>query len=185
MSLRTAFVIVVLLAAAFATWYLSKRDADTTAGDIGERVAHQGFYLLDARILGTGTDGTLLYEILAESAEQLEDQSLEFDTVQVRYSPTSGVPWTVDADRARVYRGDRRVHLSGHVRAVSETGIDGNATELRTPALELDPDRFVARTDERVQIRVGERSLTATGMVASLDDNRLDLHSNVSGKFAP
>jgi lipopolysaccharide export system protein LptC len=43
----------------------------------------------------------------------------------------------------------------------------------------------VAETDERVQIRIGERSLTATGMLASLKENQLELRSNVSGKFLP
>ena len=44
---------------------------------------------------------------------------------------------------------------------------------------------LVAETDQRVQIRIGARSLTATGMLASLKDNELQLKSNVSGKFVP
>jgi len=36
-----------------------------------------------------------------------------------------------------------------------------------------------------VQIRIGARSLTATGMLASLQENRLELKSNVNGKFVP
>jgi lipopolysaccharide export system protein LptC len=47
------------------------------------------------------------------------------------------------------------------------------------------PEEFLAETDERVQIRIGPRSLTATGMLASLKDNQLKLKSNVRGKFAP
>jgi len=46
-------------------------------------------------------------------------------------------------------------------------------------------DRYVAETDARVQIRIGARSLTATGMRAALQENRLALLSNVSGKFSP
>ena len=45
--------------------------------------------------------------------------------------------------------------------------------------------KFLAETDERVQIRIGARSLTATGMLASLKDNQVKLKSNVRGKFAP
>ena len=51
--------------------------------------------------------------------------------------------------------------------------------------LELSPERYVAETDERVQIRIGARSLTATGMLASLNDNTVELKSNVRGKIAP
>ena len=43
----------------------------------------------------------------------------------------------------------------------------------------------MAETTARVQIRIGARSLTATGMLALLKENRLELKSNVSGKFVP
>ena len=62
---------------------------------------------------------------------------------------------------------------------------DDEDTEIRTQYLELDPERYVAETDERVQIRFGIRSLTATGMLASLNDDRIELKSNVRGKIAP
>ena len=75
------------------------------------------------------------------------------------------------------------MQLRGHVRAVSAQP-DGD-TEIRTQYLEIDPEAYIAETDDRVQIRIGARSLTATGMLASLKDNQLELKSNVSGKFAP
>jgi len=75
--------------------------------------------------------------------------------------------------------------LKGHVRAMSSEGFSGNDTEIRTQYLEIYPEEFLAETDERVQIRIGPRSLTATGMLASLKDNQLKLKSNVRGKFAP
>ena len=78
-----------------------------------------------------------------------------------------------------------RVLLRGHVRATSSQGFSDNDTEIRTQYLELDPARYIAETDERVQIRIGTRSLTATGMLASLNDNPVELKSNVSGKFVP
>jgi LPS export ABC transporter protein LptC len=75
--------------------------------------------------------------------------------------------------------------LRGHVRAVSTRDNSDEDTEIRTQYLELDPERYIAETDERVQIRIGARSLTATGMLASLDDNKVVLKSNVRGKIAP
>ena len=86
---------------------------------------------------------------------------------------------------ATLYPDQQRVLLEGHVRAVSQRGFSESDTEIRTQVLELDPKRFIAETNERVQIRIGARSLTATGMLASLNDNRLELKSNVSGKFVP
>ena len=128
-------------------------------------------------------DGDLLYEIRAERAEEQLDGSIEFTDVRFDYSPEADVPWTVDADSARILPEEPRVQLRGHVRAVSQQ--PAGDTEIRTQYLELDPERYIAETHERVQIRIGSRSLTATGMLASLNDNRLELKSNVSGKFVP
>lgn len=138
-----------------------------------------------ARILGTGPDGALLYEIQAERAEQLDDDRVSFTEVRINYSPQSEVPWSVNADSATLHQHEQRVLLHGHVRVVSSEGFSGNDTEIRTQYLELDPENYVAETNERVQIRIGARSLTATGMLASLKENHVELKSNVSGKFAP
>jgi LPS export ABC transporter protein LptC len=105
--------------------------------------------------------------------------------VRFDYSPETDVLWSVDADSATILPSQPRVQLRGHVRAISARGFSDTDTEIRTQYLELDPERYIAETDERVQIRIGARSLTATGMLASLDDNRLELKSNVSGKFVP
>jgi LPS export ABC transporter protein LptC len=185
MSPRSIVAIILLIAAALGSWYLARVNS---AGDDEQRTidaVHRGFYLKNARILGTGPAGNLLYEIRAEHAEEQLDGRIEFTAVRFDYSPETDVPWTVDADSATILPSQQRVQLRGHVRAVSEQGSPDNDTEIRTQYLELDPERYIAETDERVQIRIGARSLTATGMLASLDDNRLELKSNVSGKFVP
>jgi len=185
MSPRNIAVTVLLTVAAMGSWYMARRNGVDESGDVATDIPHRGYYLKSARILGTGTDGKLLYEIQARQAEQHGDDSINFTDVLINYSPASEVPWIVSADTAEIDQGSQRVRLSGHVRAVSNEGFSGNDTEIRTQYLELDPERYVAETEQRVQIRIGARSLTATGMLASLKENRLQLMSNVNGKFVP
>lgn len=185
MSPRTITLLVVLTAAALASWYLARNNRPA---DIDERpydTAHRGYYLKSARIMGTGEDGSLLYEIEAAYAEQVAKDRIEFTEVRIRYSPQSDVPWVVYADEATLREGSPRIALRGHVRALGNSGDDENETEIRTQYLEFDPERFIAETEERVQIRIGARSLTATGMLASLNENKVELKSNVRGKIAP
>jgi LPS export ABC transporter protein LptC len=182
---RSVTLYVLLALTAFGSWYLARQQPADDRSRMPRDPLHRGFYLKDARILGTAPTGELLYEIEAEHAEQVDDESIDFTNVRLDYSPAADVPWTVVANNATI-RGDaRRVLLSGDVRAVSPASERQPETEIRTEYLELDPDNFVAETDERVQIRIGERSLTATGMLASLNEDRLELKSNVSGKFLP
>ncbi|MBT8102698.1 MAG: LPS export ABC transporter periplasmic protein LptC [Gammaproteobacteria bacterium] len=184
-SPRYVVLLVVLTAGALGSWYLARTHTAADSDVLPYEPAHRGYYLKSARILGTGEDGHLLYEIEADRAEQQTDKRIEFSGVRVRYSPGSNIPWTVNADAATLREGSPRITLRGHVRATSNSESADNETEIRTQYLELDPERFVAETDQRVQIRIGARSLTATGMLASLNDDRIELKSNVRGKIAP
>lgn len=185
MSPKNVVLFSVLAAGAIGSWYLARQDTTDEIDGSQFDSAYRGYYLKSARILGTGEDGDLVYEIVADRAEQRSDRRIDFTDVRIRYSTDTEIPWTVDADEATLREGSPRVTLRGHVRAVSERGFADSPTEIRTQYLELDPERYIAETDERVQIRIGARSLTATGMLASLDTNRVELKSNVSGKFAP
>jgi LPS export ABC transporter protein LptC len=182
---RNTIGMIMLLAGAVASWYLSTSlnrsplPADTSGS------LQTGYYLKSARILGIGEQGRLLYEIEADYAEQQADNGIAFDNVRIHYSPDTSVPWILSADKAWITSAQDRLTLSGHVLAVSSEGFSGQTTEIRTEWLQLEPKDYKAETDSRVQIRIGARSLTATGMVALLRDNRLELKSNVSGKFVP
>ena len=185
MSPRTISFIVLLSAAAIGSWYLSRSNAPSNDTKLPYDSEHRGYYLKQARILGTGENGNLLYEIEAIHAEQREDNRIEFTAVRIRYSPDSSIPWLVQADEATLRDGDPMITLRGHVRIVNVGEAAGGDTEIRTQYLELDPERFIAETDQRVQIRIGERSLTATGMLASLHDDKIELKSNIRGKIVP
>jgi LPS export ABC transporter protein LptC len=182
---REWLAIAMLTAGAMASWYLSQSSNDEEIATPSYDASHRGYYLKAARILGTGPDGSLLYQLEAREAEQLDRDRIAFTDVHLDYSPQSDVPWSVDADLATIHADEQVLLLEGHVRAISNEGFSGNDTEIRTEYLEIYPEEFRAETDERVQIRIGQRSLTATGMLASLQDNQLKLKSNVRGKFAP
>ena len=184
MSPRTITLIVTLSAVAFGSWYLARSNSlDNEALPFDP--VHRGYYLKQARILGTGENGSLLYEIEAVHAEQQADDRIEFSDVRIHYSPDSGVPWVVNADEATLREGDPQIILRGHVKILNNSETSDQEAEIRTQYLELDPKLFIAQTDARVQLRFGSRSVTATGMLASLNDNRIELKSNVRGKIVP
>ena len=185
MQARSVMLLVVLTAGALGSWYLARQNQSSEPEALPYEAEHRGYYLKSARILGTDDDGSLLYEIEAALAEQTAEDQVEFSEVRIRYSPEADIPWVVHADSATLREGSPQIMLRGHVRAIGTRGDNDQDTEIRTQYLELDPERFVAETNERVQIRIGARSLTATGMLASLNDDRIELKSNVRGKIAP
>jgi lipopolysaccharide export system protein LptC len=184
MSPRTITFIVTLSAVAIGSWYLA-RSSSPDGEELPFDPVHRGYYLKHARILGMGENGSLLYEIEAVHAEQQADDRIEFSDVRIHYSPDSGVPWVVNADEATLREGDPQIILRGHVKIFNNSEESDHEAEIRTQYLELDPKLFVAQTEERVQLRFGSRSVTATGMLASLNDDRIELKSNVRGKIVP
>ena len=185
MSPRGVAAFILLLAAAIGSFYFARSLSREDPEVVNTAAMQRGFYLRAARILGTGPDGSLMYEVEAEYAEQIGDDMIEMQNVRIIYSPESGVPWRLVADAATITRDMQLLMLEGHVVATTTDGPEGQETEIRSDYLELEPDRYRAETDTRVQIRIGSRSLTAIGMLASLDTDRLKLKSNVSGKFVP
>lgn len=185
MSIRYVLTITILLIATIGSWYLSRGDRPSEITQTIVATHSGGFYLRGVRVLGTDVDGQLLYEIEAEYAEQQENKDIELQNVRINYSSSANVPWTINADTATISHAESTLRLSGHVIAVNEEGLAGQVTEIRTPVLNIDPGKYQAETDSRVQIRIGSRSLTATGMLALLQENKLQLISNVSGKFVP
>lgn len=184
MRARDVIGIAALAAIAAGSWYLAASLRQPEVEEDTGNTFTGGFYLKTARILGMGDEGNLLYEILADYAVQ-QGSETEFRNVSIRYAPVTSVAWTVTADTAVVTQDQELVRLRGHVRAVSPKAVSGELTKIETAYLELQPERFQAETDERVQIHVGAHSLTATGMLALLRENRLHLKSNVNGRFVP
>jgi LPS export ABC transporter protein LptC len=185
MNARNITSFTVLLIVAIGTGYLAR---SLQPAEITESMADSnsdGFYLKSAQILGTNAEGHLLYKIAADFVEQQKNNDIAMQNVQISYSADSQVPWTITADEAMISEDQSLVRLSGHVIAISDAGFADQVTEIRTPQLDIEPATYKAETDSRVQIRFGSRSLTATGMLALLQDNRLQLKSNVSGKFVP
>ena len=185
MNARSLLVIAMLIVVAVGTWYLAGTLADREVVETISERPSSGFYVRAARFLGTDLDGSLLYEIEAEFAEQQPNKEIELRDVRLKYTTDADVPWTVTADEATLSRLRGVMQLRGHVIASSAEGFAGQVTEIRSPILELDPDSYRAETESRVQLRIGSRSLTGTGMLALLQENRLELKSNVSGKFVP
>mgnify|MGYP003572088827 CR=1 FL=1 len=76
MSARNLLLFGILIAAATGSWYLARDRGDEDTSQRSVDPVHRGFYLKSARILGTGPDGSLLYELRAQHAEEQVDGSI-------------------------------------------------------------------------------------------------------------
>lgn len=183
-SYRNVLGFAILAAAAIASWYWSR---DTTVLDVGADDGPSGplgYYLRDATIKVMDEDGSVLYEISADAIEERPDQNETIlSGVFVRYSPATDVPWEVSADNGVIPSDERFIELSGGVELSSIPDDQTERTVIQAPRLRFAPDDFLASTDTTVSLVLGEERLDAVGMSADLQDDHLELESNVHGQF--
>jgi LPS export ABC transporter protein LptC len=181
---RSAVAILLLAAAAGGTWLAAQRDDRAERAPALDPAAFT-YYMRDARLIGADETGRVLYRIRADEARQQADgQVVTLADVDVEYTPQAEVPWTIASGRAEIDADSRLVHMSEGVSART-TDRKGQTTVIRTPDLVLDPDAYVASTEAKVDVTIGDGVLHGTGMTVDLKRERLQLESNVNGKFAP
>jgi len=185
MGLRNSFTIIGLLICAVGSGILLLQSdpKDRTSSAIAK--LDTGYYMLGPRLTGTGTNGDIIYRISADSAEQsLEDGGITLKAVRMAYDPGTEIPWSLVADQGRVPPDGKVIELSGNVIATSEK--QGQLpTIFFTEQLEVDPDLYIATTKHKVTIENAGSRIYATGMQAWFREDRLQLASNVNGKYFP
>ena len=148
-STRQTGLLILLTAGALGSWYLVQvnRSADVQQAPV--ETAYRGYYLKSARILGTGEDGHLLYEIEAEHAQQeAQDRKPEHQLVDL---VAAGVGLVVLADGE-----DRPEHQEEDQpdRAEADQDVDHPQEEEVPPPSGEHRDRQQAeRDDEAAAVR--------------------------------
>lgn len=175
---------VLILAAVASGLLLSGLEGDHDAEPPRARLV-AGYYLDDAELVGTGDDGRVLYRVSTRRAlESLDDGGVNLEDVRVSYAPQSDVPWDLTAEAGHIPPDGKILQLMGNVVAITREGARAPAT-IRTDSLELNPDTYVASTDDKVVIEYSGNEIFATGLRVFLKEDRVQLISNVNGKFLP
>lgn len=183
---KNVLVTALLAAAAALAWWLGRSGDAAREPDAPGRPVPQGYYLSDAVLFGTDAAGDVFYRIRAGRVERPEHQPrLDLEDVRVEFRAGDDSRWQVRADRASTPNDHAYLDLHGDVRVVKEAARPTDATLITTDALRYVPDEYLARTDRRVSILVGDDEISGTGMEADLKTNRFVLESQIHGEFFP
>jgi lipopolysaccharide export system protein LptC len=186
LSPRSILVLCLLTAAAAATWYFSRPPQPGAAAARDGAGGPPSYYLRDAVLLQTDDDGRVLYRIHADLVEERpDDRALLLDGVRIEYRDAEEIPWQVRAGRAAAWIESQSLELHDGVELVRDPGESGVPTVVRTEQLLLEPRRHLASAEGEVVFTVGRNTLAAVGLKAFLKEDRLELESNVHGRFQP
>ena len=187
MTTRNLLMLLILAAVAVVSWLAGAQRRDGDAASTEPPPVQRGYYILEARIFGSNDDGERMYELNARQALQsARGEPIELEQVQVAYAGDDGDgDWRISAVNATLDEATSQLVLFGDVVATRLAEQPGDEVRLSTERLSYDPRAQVVETDDRVRFELGAGSLVATGMRASLSDNKIELRSNISGQFTP
>jgi lipopolysaccharide export system protein LptC len=176
--------LLALAALAFGSWWLNKR-LDEAPAEVAERPAPDGFYMTEAEITTAGADGLPRYRVIADEIRQVSlGGPTTLREVRVEYNVYSPAPWLLTAPEGVLSADQSLLELWGGVEVLGESG-DHEQAAVSTERLAIDTTAHVASTDAHVDLALGPQKVSAVGMVAYLLEERLQLQSEVHGRFLP
>ncbi|MFK8052936.1 MAG: LPS export ABC transporter periplasmic protein LptC [Woeseiaceae bacterium] len=186
MNTRGVMLLTLLVALAVVSWYLGRDITEVDLDDSNAPRVTSGYYLLDAEIVGTDESGTERYRINAGQATQSAiGEPIQLEDVRVLYGESDAAHWLINANGAVLKDDNKNLQLTGDVRAVWSDAKSAKPMRMTTETLAFDATLRIVETDDKVKFDVGLGELVATGMRASLDNNTIELRSNIRGQFTP
>jgi len=172
---RNLLVFLVLAGGAGGTWFLAKPQAPSVELRTRSAPASRSFYLVDAVIYTTDSEGRIHHRFEADRIEQEEDgDDLRLSALRVIYAPDDGVEWELSAAES-VASGDLSLlHLMNNIEVILAPRSEEGRRVFRTDDLTFHASENRIETDAVVSIRQGNRELTGPGLHADLESGAVD-----------
>ncbi len=157
------------------------RDPSVLAGDQKVREAdYYGVTLVNNRY---GDNGLLSETLYAERSDHYPGEKTTYFT-QPRLLTHKNTPTTLTADKGRLKDTKGLLFLNGHVRIESESS-KGEPLLMTTDSLTYNSKNLRARTNDRVVITGPGTRIEGTGMLYDVEQERLQLKSEVKTRYEP
>lgn len=178
-----ALVLVVLVASSLLSGGSQRQSFAPTTVDRSS--AEPGYSARKATLVETGPDGRPIYTMNAEVIRQRPGDGVDFEQVQMSFRDQADNLWTARADRGQLGQDTSKVNLAGNVHVDGLLPHSTASADLATEQLAVDTQADIVSTAEPVTLNWAGRELKSNGLVATLNERRVLLESNVHGSFLP
>ena len=184
--LKPLLWLVVLAAMATFTWWLQHL-VEPIAAPAQRSVGHVADYTMETfSVLEMNAAGETRYRLQAELMEHFaDDGSARLVKPQVRFFSRERVPWTLVAEEGTVTANHKEIHLNGAVLIERLASTTQAPLRLMTRNVLLHPHDEVAETREQVMLQDSLNTTRAVGMRVNLNNEHVQLLSQVQGRYAP
>lgn len=176
-------VAFALLLAALGNWLAELGVKQVDRRITPAPVTQLNYFLNGVTITAMDPDGNTQHRLQAERVEHFE----ESDTTRLHHPKLElyeqqQLAWRVEAQQGEVNPQADEVQLQGEV-LLQQLATRGETVRLATTALQLQPKRGRAETDQPVTLTQGGNRIDAVGMEIEQKSRRLLLLSQVRGRY--
>ncbi len=180
-----AAAVIGLLAVGWLALH-TEQNGPAAAGMAMISAQNPGYSARDATLVETGADGLPMYTLhAAEIRQQPASQIALLDRVEMQFRDAAGRLWQGRADEARVVDQAAEIDLSGTVTLTGLLPGTGELARISTDQLSVDTRTDVVTTRDPVTLEWDGQQVRARGLVAQLRAQRIQLESNVRGRYVP
>lgn len=186
MKIPRGVATLIIIAAVVGSALLGQQRWRTESDTVSYAQTEQpGYSATNAELIETGADGKPLFRLNAQTIRQKsQDDSVDLDKVHMSYRGERSSQWALTAKHGTVRENNERIELDGDVRVVGVLPGTTDLATIRTEKLSFNTRSEVADTREPVTLAWGTREIHATGLVANLKDEHVQLESDIHGRFS-
>lgn len=180
-------VVGVCIALGYGALHFTPRDLALSDAPPQAKQALPETYIVGMVDRSFDANGQLSHTLKAEQVTYYARSQGTDGTLQkprVLFFNEKGTPWNLEADTGHIYSDNNTVTLNDNVVAYSHSEDHGQLT-LLTESLSIDTDKQYAHTDKPVTMRSARSNTQAVGLKADLQEGRLELLSEVRGRYEP
>jgi lipopolysaccharide export system protein LptC len=184
--LSRIFAVLVFVVVIGGTIFFGAQQSETTTPTIVEEQHDPGYTAHNAKLVQTGKDGRPLYTVDADVIrQQPNDNTIQLEKATLGFFDSNGSLWTARGNEGQVGQDTQQVELSGDVHVNGTPQGTLKPAEIATEHLQFDTNSKIASTRDPVTLTWSGHEMKGTGMRASLNDERVQLESNVHGRAVP
>ena len=184
MSWRSVLGIGLLLAALASAWSAWRHRAVSVP--VGASESRIDFKLGDFEIVALGKDGKETTTLRAPAMERNRaDQTSTITEPLFLLPDATGQHWQLRADTGWIDAKGEELRLRGNVAGDSPSDGKTPPTTFRTDALDVFPDRDLARTTGQVTLTRPGLHQTGVGFEANMKSRQYSLLSQVKTRYEP
>ncbi len=181
------FISLIILAMMTSmVWWLEDIVSTAQQEELRKKSNRPDFYMENFTLHQYDEAGDLDYQTQGTSLIRYPvNDSLEIEGLDMQAYKAGKMPFTINANKARIDEDGDQIFLSGNVKMLQQEGPDNDLLSIESEKLFIDNNRDYLETNKQITIKTSKHEISGVGMQAWVELDKFRLMSKVRGTHEP